>query len=95
MSTQSITGLLDEAVSAIRRVHAQRPTIGVVLGSGLGAFGDTLEDASRIGYQDIPNMPMSRVVGHAGVLSLGRVENVPVACMQGRVWRSYARPARL
>ncbi|HNS95527.1 MAG TPA: purine-nucleoside phosphorylase [Polyangiaceae bacterium] len=85
MSTQSITGLLDEAVSAIRRVHAQRPTIGVVLGSGLGAFGDTLEDASRIGYQDIPNMPMSRVVGHAGVLSLGRVENVPVACMQGRV----------
>lgn len=78
-------GLLDEAATAVRKHRSQAPALGVVLGSGLGAFGDTLEDRVRIPYADIPRMPVSRVVGHAGVLSLGRVDDVEVACMQGRV----------
>lgn len=85
MSPLGISGLLDEAVAAVRNRRPQAPLIGVVLGSGLGAFGDTLEDPVRVPYADIPKMPVSRVVGHAGVLSLGQVDHVEVACMQGRV----------
>ncbi len=77
--------LLKEAVDAVRKRHAAPPAVGVVLGSGLGAFGDTLEDRTRIPYDQIPGMPVSRVPGHAGVLSLGRVDQTTVACMQGRV----------
>ena len=85
MSPHGITGLLDQAVEAVRAQRPKPPLVGVVLGSGLGAFGDTLEDRTQIPYADIPKMPMSRVVGHAGVLSLGLVDQVEVACMQGRV----------
>ena len=85
MNAHGIAGLLDEAVEAVRARRSQTPLIGVVLGSGLGAFGETLENGVRIPYQDIPNMPVSRVVGHAGVLSLGQVDGVELACMQGLV----------
>ncbi len=61
-----------------------RPRVGVVLGSGLGAFADELEGAMRIPYADIPEMPGSSVVGHAGNFCSGTLGNVPVACLQGR-----------
>ncbi|MCU0690784.1 MAG: purine-nucleoside phosphorylase [Polyangiaceae bacterium] len=85
LSPVGITGLLDQAVASVRQHRPTPPLIGVVLGSGLGAFGDTLEDRVKIPYADIPKMPVSRVAGHAGVLSLGQVDSVEVACMQGRV----------
>lgn len=62
-----------------------RPQIGLVLGSGLGAFADDLADAVRISYADIPTFPRSTAVGHAGQLVVGRAGEVPVAVMQGRV----------
>jgi purine-nucleoside phosphorylase len=62
-----------------------RPQIGLVLGSGLGAFADDLTDAVRIPYADIPTFPRSTAVGHAGQLVVGRAGDVPVAVMQGRV----------
>ncbi|MBI5535455.1 MAG: purine-nucleoside phosphorylase [Deltaproteobacteria bacterium] len=80
-----LNGLLDGAVAAVRQHRSTPPLIGVVLGSGLGAFGDTLDGVVKVPYADIPKMPMSRVVGHAGNLCLGSVEGVEVACMQGRV----------
>ncbi len=61
------------------------PTVGLVLGSGLGAFADTLEDRTAIPYTEIRGMPMSKVAGHAGNLVLGTAEGVHVAAMQGRV----------
>lgn len=85
MSPLGITGLLDQAAAVVRQRREQPPTVGVVLGSGLGAFGDTLEDLVKIPYADIPKMPVSRVLGHSGNLCLGRVNGVEVACMQGRV----------
>ncbi|PIE06137.1 MAG: purine-nucleoside phosphorylase [Sorangium cellulosum] len=85
MSHEGITAQLDESVAAVRKIRSTPPVIGVVLGSGLGAFGDTLEHRVRVPYADIPHMPVSRVVGHAGVLSMGKVNGVEVACMQGRV----------
>ncbi len=62
-----------------------RPKIGVVLGSGLGAFGDELASATRIPYSDIPFFPRSTAIGHAGRLVIGNLGDIPLAAMQGRV----------
>src|SRR5579862_5239611 len=62
-----------------------RPKIGIILGSGLGAFADSLSDAARVPYLDIPSFPQSTAIGHAGRLVIGNAGNVPVAAMQGRV----------
>lgn len=62
-----------------------RPQVGLVLGSGLGAFGEQLADLVQLPYSAVPHMPTSSVAGHAGNLCLGNVGQVPVACLQGRV----------
>ena len=51
---------------------ANRPTIGMVLGSGLGDFADTLEDAVRIPYAEIPNFPVPTAPGHVGAMVFGK-----------------------
>jgi len=61
------------------------PTIGLVLGSGLGSFADELSEATRIPYANIPYFPLSTAVGHAGQMVIGNVGEVSVAAMQGRV----------
>jgi purine-nucleoside phosphorylase len=76
---------LDEAVRFIAGRTALRPRTALVLGSGLGAFADTLQDAVRIPYKDIPHFPVSTAVGHSGTLVIGRSEGVVVAVMAGRV----------
>lgn len=81
----SVLAHLHEALSAVRTKSSLIPSVGVVLGSGLGAWADALQDADRIPYREIPHMPVSTVVGHAGNLVLGRSGSVPVACLQGRV----------
>jgi purine-nucleoside phosphorylase len=77
--------LLAEAVEAIRSRTGSRPTIGVVLGSGLGAFADTLDAADRIPFAVIPHFVASTVEGHGSTLVLGRCNGIPVAVLQGRV----------
>jgi purine-nucleoside phosphorylase len=62
-----------------------RPRIGLVLGSGLGAFADELAGATRIDYAKIPHFPRSTAIGHAGRMVIGKSGDVPVAVMQGRV----------
>jgi purine-nucleoside phosphorylase len=76
-----------ELVQASKAVLAQAPPprVGVILGSGLGAFGDALGELVRIPYADIPHLPRPTVAGHAGNLCLGLVDGVRVACLQGRV----------
>ena len=81
----SADGQLAAARDALSKQGVQAPDVGVVLGSGLGAFGDQLEGLHKIPYSDIPHMPQSGVVGHAGNLCLGRVGPARVACLQGRV----------
>jgi len=61
-----------------------RPRLGLVLGSGLGAFADEFAEAVRIPYEKIPHFPRSTAVGHAGRLVIGKVDRVGVAAMQGR-----------
>jgi len=55
-----------------------------VLGSGLGAFADRLENATRIPYQQIPGFPRSTAIGHAGQMVIGKAGDIVVATMQGR-----------
>lgn len=62
-----------------------RPRIGVVLGSGLGAFAEELAGATRIEYRRIPGFPESTVEGHAGCMVIGRSGSVPVAALAGRL----------
>jgi purine-nucleoside phosphorylase len=78
---------VEEAVRSIRVRSDLQPRIGLVLGSGLGAFADSLQDAARVAYGEIPGFPVSTAIGHKGELVLGRARGVPVAVMAGRVHR--------
>jgi purine-nucleoside phosphorylase len=71
-----------------------RPRLAVVLGSGLGAFADMLEDQTAIPYADIPGWPQSTAVGHAGKLVVGTIDGFPVAALAGRahLYEGYTAP---
>ena len=62
-----------------------RPTIGMVLGSGLGDFADTLENAVSIPFSQIPNFPRPTVPGHVGALVFGKKQGKDVVVLQGRI----------
>jgi xanthosine phosphorylase len=65
-------------------LHERAPRLGIILGSGLGAVADALEDAVTIPYTELPDFPAPSVHGHAGTLALGTLAGVSVACLQGR-----------
>jgi purine-nucleoside phosphorylase len=77
--------LADSAAQLILKSTPLHPKIGLVLGSGLGAFADSLANATAVPYADIPSFPQSTAIGHAGRLVIGNAGQVPVAAMQGRV----------
>lgn len=78
------SALVDAAEAAVRQASNLQPEVGIVLGSGLGDFADQIQNATRLPYAQIPNMPGAGVAGHAGVLHLGEVSGRRVACLQGR-----------
>ncbi len=73
-----------ESAEYIKGITAQKPTIGIILGSGLGSLVETMENKEIIPYKEIPNFPQSSVSGHAGNLVFGKIGNQTVAAMQGR-----------
>lgn len=83
-STTDLRASLDGAASVVRSFSGRVPRVALVLGSGLGAWADEIDDAVRIPYEEIPGIPSSKVVGHAGQLVLGTKVGVPVVAMQGR-----------
>jgi purine-nucleoside phosphorylase len=96
LKLQNENDLFTRAESAAAFVLSQtklRPRIGLVLGSGLGAFADELVDATHIPYAQIPTFPHSTAVGHAGQLAIGKAGDVAVAVMQGRVHLYEGYPA--
>ena len=56
----------------------------MILGSGLGALADEMEDATRIPFAEIPEFPPATVQGHAGAVVIGRLEGVECVVLQGR-----------
>jgi purine-nucleoside phosphorylase len=77
--------LADSAAQLILTRTPLRPRIALVLGSGLGGFADSLTDAVRVPYAEIPAFPRSTAIGHAGQMVIGNAGSVAVAAMQGRV----------
>ena len=72
----------DKAQEAARFIGQRtklRPRIALVLGSGLGAFAESLKDPAVIPYKEIPHFPVSTAIGHAGRLVVGKCAGVPVA----------------
>ncbi|XP_026730941.1 purine nucleoside phosphorylase-like isoform X1 [Trichoplusia ni] len=81
--------LLEIANFLLSRV-SDKPHIGIICGSGMGSYwkegslAETISDAVKISYEDIPNFPVSTVEGHHGQLVFGKICGVPVVAMQGR-----------
>ncbi|MEQ9503214.1 MAG: purine-nucleoside phosphorylase [Deltaproteobacteria bacterium] len=90
--TQSV--VTQRAVEAVREaVPGAQPTLGIVLGSGLGGLVDGIEIAGTVAYDQIPGFRTSTVEGHAGRLVIGTLQGVPVVAMQGRVHLYEGYPA--
>jgi purine-nucleoside phosphorylase len=82
------SSLFEQATAATAFIRGRTPltpAIGIILGSGLGAFADHVADATAIPFTDIPHFPKSTVPGHSGRLVIGTLDGVPIAVMQGRV----------
>jgi purine-nucleoside phosphorylase len=74
-----------EAVRSIKKNDPRIPRVGVVLGSGLGAFADTVAEPTVLAYPEIPHFKGVGVDGHAGRLVMGKIGSVSVAVLQGRI----------
>jgi purine-nucleoside phosphorylase len=80
----------DQAAAYVRKKLDTHPSLGVpkiaiVLGSGLGDFASDLKDSVAIPYSEIPHFPQSTAIGHAGQMVVGKLGNLTIAAMQGRV----------
>ena len=77
---------INNAANAIKQRHKGAfPKTVIILGSGLGGFGEHIKTETAIPYKDIPGFPVSTVTGHAGQLLIGEAGGVGIACMQGRL----------
>lgn len=74
-----------DAVGFIKKNYPLVPRVGVVLGSGLGKFADSVAEQTVLAYADIPHFKAAGVAGHAGRLVLGKIGPLPVAVLQGRI----------
>jgi len=74
-----------EAVDSIRQRTTYRPTLGIILGSGLSPLADSIAQPDILPYESIPHFVSSTVQGHSGQLVIGRLEGHQVVAMQGRV----------
>lgn len=75
---------LQETVDYIRSLSSSQPSVGIVLGSGLGNLISEIRIETEIGYDAIPHFPVSTVEGHHGRLILGSIEDKQVVVMAGR-----------
>jgi purine-nucleoside phosphorylase len=76
---------IDEITREIKKRISVQPVVGIILGSGLNALAESVQDAVYIPYSDLPNFPVSTVHGHVGRFVIGQLEGKPVLVMQGRI----------
>ena len=74
-----------EAANLISAGGGETPSIGLILGSGLGMAADQISDAVEIDFGELPGFPRPSVAGHSGTLILGELGGQGIACMKGRV----------
>ncbi len=77
--------MIQQATQYILSKVTHRPTVGMVLGSGLGDFADTLEQIQRLSFGEIPGFPQPTVPGHTGALVFGKKQGKTVVVLQGRI----------
>jgi purine-nucleoside phosphorylase len=75
---------IKETVDFIRARCRRKPVLGLILGSGLGAFADSFGDRVGIPFRELPHFPIPTVPGHPGNLIAGNVQGVSVVALQGR-----------
>ena len=75
---------LEEATKLIQSRCPARPQVGLILGSGLSSIADQMTDTITIPYSEIPHFQMTAVEGHVGQLVMGKMNEIPVALLQGR-----------
>ena len=85
MSENITLDQIKEVAAIIRARLNLAPRVGLILGSGLNALADSVENAQIIPFRELPHWPLSTVMGHSGQLVVGQLEGQPVFVMQGRV----------
>ena len=85
MSEYTSLEQIDRIADFIRSKSNSHPKVGIILGSGLGSLASNVEFATVLPFNDIPEWPVSTVIGHQGRLVMGKFEDVEVSVMQGRV----------
>src|SRR5437763_3900381 len=83
-NTSTLYDRAQRAAEQIRSSTKARPSVAIVLGSGLGAFADELTESTSLAYKEIAGFAQATVEGHAGRLVIGRAGEVLIAAMQGR-----------
>lgn len=86
---------LDQLETVVRRRTDLVPALGIVLGSGLGSLAEQIDETVSIPFDELPGWPPPTAPGHAGRLILGRLEKVPVVCLQGRLHMYEGHSERL
>lgn len=81
---RELVGQIEEAAGYIRRHWSGRPSVGIVLGTGLSGLGTQVSHEVKLEYGDIPHFPRSTSLGHAGHLVCGELGGLPVVAMEGR-----------
>jgi purine-nucleoside phosphorylase len=80
----SLAAQIDEAAAWIRQIWECRPSVGIILGTGLGSFTEEIQREAIVSYEDIPHLPRATALGHKGQLVCGNIGGVPVVTMEGR-----------
>jgi len=78
---------IQQAAAVVRGRSTLRPSVALILGTGLGGLAREIETEAVVPYEEIPGFPLSTVETHAGRLLLGRLRGTPVVAMQGRFHR--------
>lgn len=85
MSPSILNNAPYEAVEVLRAAKPGfAPRIALILGSGLGALADRMDNKTTLSYEELPGFPVSTVIGHAGEIVMGTLHGVPLICMKGR-----------
>lgn len=84
LTPENLYDSVQECVAAIRKKTAHKPSVAIILGTGLGGLAREIEVVAEFPYSDLPNFPVSTVESHHGRLLLGQLSGRPVVAMQGR-----------
>jgi len=79
-----MTGMHNDAIDFLKKIHPEEYSIGIILGTGLGGLVKHIDATSTIDYSEIPNFPVSTVESHSGKLIFGKLSGKNIVAMQGR-----------